>query len=146
MKTKLALRSMRSTHMYVSPFCHVYTTHEEKLQPSLTRFFRHLSRSPTSSLERHNWLIQVPPLTPAPALASSPAPSPLEAFSWAEGSMFGPEDMLGTAPRTTSAGEDARARRAPDVKAIVFTIRVYLTLLAELGPGDTRRARGGGRF
>jgi len=119
---------------------------EEKLQPSPTRFFRRLS--PSSPVERHNWLIQVLPPTPVPASASSQVPSPLEELSWAEG-MFGPEDMLGTAPRPAPPEprpervrvrvERQTLRRLPRTGAIVFTIRVYLTPLADLGPGEAER-------
>jgi len=123
--------------------------YEEKLQPSLTRFFRRFS--PTSPIERHNWLIQVLPPTPITASAPSPAPSPLEELSWAEGT-FGPEDMLGTAPRPDPPEprpermrvrvERQTLRRLPRTGAIVFTIRVYLTPLTELGPGEAGRLGG----
>ena len=113
---------------------------EEKLQPSLTRFFRRLS--PASPVERHNWSIQVLPST------SVPTPSQLEELAWAEGT-FGPEDTFGTAPSPTPPKplpERMRLRverqtllRLPRTGAVVFTIRVYLTPLTELGPGEARR-------
>lgn len=123
-------------------------TDEEKLQLSLTRFFRRLS--PSSPVERNNWIIQV--LPPMPAQSSSPsspaAPSQLEELAWAEGT-FGPEDMHGAGARPappTPLPERMRLRverqtlrRLPRSGAIVFTIRVYLTPLVELGPGEAGR-------
>ena len=63
--------------------------------------------------------------------------------------MFGPEDMLGTAPRPAPPEprpervrvrvERQTLRRLPRTGAIVFTIRVYLTPLADLGPGEAER-------
>jgi len=118
--------------------------YKEKLQPSLTRFFRRLS--PSSPVERNNWVIQV--LPPVPALSSSPAPSQLEELAWAEG-MYGPEEMHGAEPRPAPPEplpermrlrvEHQTLRRLPRSGAIVFTIRVYLTPLAELGPGEAGR-------
>jgi hypothetical protein len=110
---------------------------EEKLQPSLTRFFRRLS--PGSPVERNNWFIQVLPPT------SATSHSPLEELAWAEGT-FGPEDMFGTASlpsppkplpeRMRLRVERQTLRRLPRTGAIVFTIRVYLTPLTELGPSE----------
>lgn len=113
---------------------------EEKLQPSLTRFFRRLS--PNSPVERKNWFIQVLPPT------SAPTPSRLEELAWAEGT-YGPEDMLGKAPgpappeplpdRMRLRVERQSLRRLPRSGAIVFTIRVYMMPLMELGPGEAGR-------
>jgi len=113
---------------------------EEKLQPSLTRFFRRLS--PNSPVERKNWFIQVLPPT------SAPAPSQLEELAWAEGT-YGPEDMLDKAPRPAPPEplpermrlrvERQTLRRLPRSGAIVFTIRVYMTPLTELGPDEARQ-------
>ncbi|KAI9510949.1 hypothetical protein F5148DRAFT_975923, partial [Russula earlei] len=115
--------------------------YEEKLQPSLTRFFRRLS--PSTPVERRNWLIQVLPPTPAPEPSS-----PLEELAWAEGT-YGPEDMFGSVPRPEPPEprpermrlrvERQTLRRLPRSGAIVFTIRVYLTPLVELGPGEAGR-------
>jgi Protein of unknown function (DUF3445) len=117
---------------------------KEKLQPSLTRFFRRLS--PSSPVERHNWIIQV--LPPVSASSSYPAPSQLEELAWAEGT-YGPEGTYGTGPRPEPPKplpermrlrvERQTLRRLPRSGAIVFTIRVYLTPLAELGPGEAGR-------
>lgn len=114
---------------------------KEKLQPSLTRFFRRLS--PSSPVERNNWQIQVLPPTLAP-----PAPSQLEELAWAEGT-YGPEEVYGSGPRPGPPKplpermrlrvEHQTLRRLPRSGAIVFTIRVYLTPLAELGPGEAGR-------
>ena len=112
---------------------------EEKLQPSLTRFFRRLS--PNSPVERKNWFIQVLPPT------STPIPSRLEELAWAGGT-YGPEDMLGKAPaappeprpeRMRLRVERQTLRRLPRSGAIVFTIRVYMTPLTELGSGEAGR-------
>ena len=113
---------------------------KEKLQPSLDRFFRRLS--PSSPVERNNWIIQVLPPTAAPT------PFPLEELAWAEGT-YGPEDMFGTGPRPMPPNplpermrlrvERQTLRRLPRTGAIVFTIRVYLTPLTELGPGEAGR-------
>jgi hypothetical protein len=90
---------------------------------------------------------------PAAAPSSLPSPSPaapsqLEELAWAEGT-YGPEDMHGAGPRpapVTPLPERMRLRverqtlrRLPRSGAIVFTIRVYLTPLAELGPGEAGR-------
>jgi hypothetical protein len=117
---------------------------EEKLQPSLTRFFRRLS--PSSPVQRNNWFIQVLPPTPAASL--SPIPSQLEELAWSEGTL-GPEDMLGAGQRPEPPKplpermrlrvERQTLRRLPRSGAIVFTIRVYMTPLAELGPGEAGR-------
>lgn len=63
--------------------------------------------------------------------------------------MLGPEDALGTVPRPAPPKplpermrlrvERQTLRRLPRSGAIVFTIRVYLTPLAELGPGESGR-------
>lgn len=113
---------------------------EEKLQPSLTRFFRRLS--PNAPVERKNWFIQVLPPT------SAPTPSRLEELAWAEGT-YGSENMLGKAPgpappeplpdRMRLRVERQTLRRLPRSGAIVFTIRVYMTPLMELGPGEAGR-------
>lgn len=113
---------------------------EEKLQPSLTRFFRRLS--PNSPVERKNWFIQVLPPS------SAPTRSQLEELAWAEGT-YGPEDMLGEAPRPAPPEplpekmrlrvERQTLRRLPRSGAIVFTIRVYMTPLTELGPDEAGR-------
>ena len=113
---------------------------EEKLQPSLTRFFHRLS--PDSPVERKNWFIQVLPPT------SAPTPSQLEELAWAEGT-YGPEDILGKAPlpappeplpeRMRLRVERQTLRRLPRSGAIVFTIRVYMTPLTELGPDEAGR-------
>jgi hypothetical protein len=115
-------------------------TDEEKLQPSLTRFFRRLS--PSSPVERNNWVIQVLPPT------SAPTPALLEELAWAEGTC-GPEDMFGTGrgpvppkplpERMRLRVERQTLLRLPRTGAIVFTIRVYLTPLTELGPGEAGR-------
>ena len=117
---------------------------EEKLQPSLTRFFRRLS--PSSPVQRNNWSIQVLPPTPTPSL--SPIPLQLEELAWSEGTL-GPEDMLGVGQRPEPPKplperirlrvERQTLRRLPRSGAIVFTIRVYMTPLAELGPGEAGR-------
>ena len=116
---------------------------EEKLQPSLTRFFRRVT--PSSPVQRNNWFIQVLPPTPATSL--SPIPSQLEELDWSEGTL-GPEDMLGVGQRPELPKplpermrlrvERQTLRRLPRSGAIVFTIRVYMTPL-ELGPGETGR-------
>ena len=120
----------------------------EKLQPSLTRFFRRLS--PSAPVARNNWLIQVLPPTPVPAFSpqSLDARAPLEELAWAEGT-FGPEDTLGASPRPAPPRplpermrlrvERQTLRRLPRSGAIVFTIRVYMTPLAELEPGEAGR-------
>jgi len=117
---------------------------EEKLQPSLTRFFRRLS--PSTPIQRNNWFIHVLPPTPAPS--SSPTPSQLEELDWSEATL-GPEDMLGSGPRPEPPKplpermrlrvERQTLRRLPRTGAIVFTIRVYMTPFAELGPGEAGR-------
>jgi hypothetical protein len=114
---------------------------EEKLQPSLTRFFRRLA--PNSPAARNNWLIQV--LPPSPSHAHAPA---LEELAWAEGGV-GPEDTFRTTPRPAPPQpvpermrlrvEHQTLRRLPRSGAVVFTIRVYLTPLAELGHGEVGR-------
>lgn len=116
--------------------------YEEKLQPSLTRFFRRLS--PSSPVQRNNWIIQVLPPTPVP----TEIPSQLEELAWCE-STHGPEDMLGAGQRPEPSKplpermrlrvERQTLRRLPRSGAIVFTIRVYMTPLAELGPGEAGR-------
>lgn len=123
-------------------------TDAEKLQPSLTRFFRRLS--PSAPVARNNWLIQVLPQTPVPASSpqSPDARVPLEELTWAEGTL-GPEDSLGASPRPAPPKplpermrlrvERQTLRRLPRSGAIVFTIRVYMTPLAELGPGEAGR-------
>ena len=113
---------------------------EEKLQPSLTRFFRRLS--PNSPVERKNWFIQVLPPS------SAPTPSLLEELAWAEGTC-GSEEMLGKAlgpappeplpDRMRLRVERQTLRRLPRSGAIVFTIRVYMTPLTELGPDEAGR-------
>jgi Protein of unknown function (DUF3445) len=119
----------------------------DKLQPSLTRFFRRLS--PSAPVERNNWLIQVLPPTPVPASSpQSDARTPLEELTWAEGTL-GPEDTLGASPRPAPPKplpermrlrvERQTLRRLPRSGAIVFTIRVYMTPLAVLGPGEAGR-------
>jgi Protein of unknown function (DUF3445) len=120
----------------------------DKLQPSLTRFFGRLS--PSTPVARNNWLIQVLPPTPVPATwpQSSDAREPLEELAWAEGT-FGPEDTLGTCPRPAPPEplpermrlrvEHQTLRRLPRSGAIVFTIRVYMTPLEELEPGEAGR-------
>jgi hypothetical protein len=120
----------------------------DKLQPSLTRFFRRLS--PSTPVARNNWLIQVLPPTPVPASSqqSSDAREPLEELAWAEGTL-GPEDFLGTCPRPAPPEplpermrlrvEHQTLRRLPRSGAIVFTIRVYMTPLEELETGEAGR-------
>jgi len=116
---------------------------EEKLQSSLTRFFRRLS--PSSPVQRNNWFIQVLPLTPTPAPSLSSIPSQLEELAWSEGTL-GPEDMLGVGQRPEPPKplperirlrvERQTLRRLPRSGAIVFTIGVYVTPLSELGPSE----------
>ncbi|KAH9970822.1 hypothetical protein BGW80DRAFT_1446720 [Lactifluus volemus] len=79
---------------------------------------------------------------------SSDAREPLEELAWAEGT-FGPEDTLGTCPRPAPPEplpermrlrvEHQTLRRLPRSGAIVFTIRVYMTPLEELEPGEAGR-------
>jgi len=117
--------------------------YEEKLQPSLTRFFRRLS--PDTPVARSNWLVQVLPPSSSPTHAHPPA---LEELAWAEGGV-GPEDTFRTTPRPTPPPptpermrlrvERQTLRRLPRSGAVVFTIRVYLTPLAELGRGEAGR-------
>ncbi len=117
---------------------------EEKLHPSLTRFLRRLTLS--SAIQRNNWFIQV--LLPMPAPSSSPTPSQPEEFAWSEGTLV-PKDMLGAGPRPEPPkplpdGMRLRVERQalrwlPRSGAIVFTIRVYMTPLADLGPGKAGR-------
>jgi hypothetical protein len=134
----------RHSTFFPPPYTQLTRVDEEKLQPSLTRFFRRLSSS--SPVERNNWIIQV--LPPMPAPSSSLEHSQLEELAWAEGT-FGPEDMLAAGPRPAPPKplpermrlrvERQTLRRLPRSGAIVFTIRVYLTPLAELGPGEAGR-------
>jgi hypothetical protein len=97
--------------------------------------------APDSPVARNNWLIQV--------LPSSPLPSHhLEELAWAEGGV-GPEDTFHVTPRPAPPPpipermrlrvEHQTLRRLPRSGAIVFTIRVYLTPLAELGHGEAGR-------
>ena len=113
---------------------------EEKLQPSLTRFFRRLT--PDSPVSRNNWLMQVLPPSPAHHAHA------LEELAWAEGGA-GPEDTFRKTPRPAPPPpipermrlrvEHQTLRRLPRSGAVVFTIRVYLTPLAELGHGEAGR-------
>lgn len=117
--------------------------YEEKLQPSLTRFFRRMT--PDAPVARNNWLVQVLPPSPSPSHAHAPA---LEELAWAEGGA-GPEDTFRTAPRPAPPPpmpermrlrvEHQTLRRLPRSGAVVFTIRVYLTPLEELGHGEAGR-------
>ena len=114
---------------------------EEKPQPSLTRFFRRMT--PNSPVVRNNWLIQVLPSEPSPSSSHA-----LEELAWAEGGA-GPEDTFRVTPRPTPPPpisermwlrvEHQTLRRLPRSGAIVITIRVYLTALAELGRGEAGR-------
>jgi len=115
--------------------------YEEKLQPSLTRFFRRMA--PDSPVARDNWLVQVLPPSPSPGHAHA-----LEELAWAEGGV-GPEDTFRVTPRPAPPPpipermrlrvEHQTLRRLPRSGAIVFTIRVYLTALAELEHGEAGR-------
>jgi hypothetical protein len=115
---------------------------EEKLQPSLTRFFRRLA--PDTPVSRTNWLIQVLP----PSSSESHTHTHLEELAWAEGGV-GPEETFRTTPRPTPPPpipermrlrvERQTLRRLPRTGAVVFTIRVYLTPLEELGRGEAGR-------
>lgn len=77
----------------------------------------------------------------------APAPA-LEELAWAEGSS-GPEATFRTTPRPAPPPpipermrlrvERQTLRRLPRSGAVVFTIRVYLTPLAELGHGEAGR-------
>ncbi|KAH9165438.1 hypothetical protein EDB89DRAFT_2134473 [Lactarius sanguifluus] len=117
--------------------------YEEKLQPSLTRFFRRMT--PDAPVARNNWLVQVLPPSPSPSHAHAPA---LEELAWAEGGA-GPEDTFRTTPRPAPPPpmpermrlrvERQTLRRLPRSGAVVFTIRVYLTPLEELGHGEAGR-------
>ena len=99
--------------------------------------------TPDSPVARNNWLIQV--------LSSEPSPlhsHALEELAWAEGGA-GPEDTFRVTPRPAPPPpipermrlrvEHQTLRRLPRSGAIVFTIRVYLTALAELGRGEAGR-------
>ena len=118
---------------------HTHLPDEEKLQPSLTRFFRRLA--PDTPVSRTNWLIQVLP-------RSSDSHTHLEELAWAEGGV-GPEETFRTTPRPAPPPpipermrlrvERQTLRRLPRSGAVVFTIRVYLTPLAELGNGEAGR-------
>lgn len=118
---------------------HTHLLDEEKLQPSLTRFFRRLA--PDTPVSRTNWLIQVLP-------PSSDSHTNLEELAWAEGGV-GPEETFRTTPRPAPPPpipermrlrvERQTLRRLPRSGAVVFTIRVYLTPLAELGNGEAGR-------
>ncbi|KAI9448577.1 hypothetical protein H4582DRAFT_99939 [Lactarius indigo] len=118
--------------------------YKEKLQPSLTRFFQRMS--PGAPVARNNWLVQV--LPPSPSQVHAPA---LEELAWAEGGA-GPEDTFRTTPRPAPPPpnpermrlrvERQTLRRLPRSGAVVFTIRVYLTPLEELGHGEAGRLAG----
>ncbi|KAF8270890.1 hypothetical protein EI94DRAFT_1721826 [Lactarius quietus] len=104
------------------------STQPEKLQPSLTRFFRRLS--PDTPVARSNWLVQVLPPSSSPTHTHPPA---LEELAWAEGGV-GPEDTFRTTPRPTPPPptpermrlrvERQTLRRLPRSGAVVFTIRL----------------------
>ena len=116
-------------------------TDEEKLQSSLTRFFRRLA--PDTPVSRINWLIQV-----LPPSSTTESHTHLEELAWAEGGA-GPEETFRTTPRPAPPPpipermrlrvERQTLRRLPRSGAVVFTIRVYLTPLEELGNGEAGR-------
>ncbi|KAI0260947.1 hypothetical protein BC834DRAFT_831022, partial [Gloeopeniophorella convolvens] len=116
--------------------------YEEKLQPSLTRFFWRMT--PHTPVVRNNWALQVLPPTPSPAHG----PAPLEELAWVGGT-YGAEDLLHTGARPAPPDplpqrmrlrvERQTLRRLPRTGAIVFTIRVYLTPLDALGAGEVGR-------
>ena len=102
--------------------------------------------TPDSPVARNNWLVQV--LPPSPSDSRAPA---LEELAWAEGGA-GPEDTFRKTPRPTPPApipermrlrvERQTLRRLPRSGAVVFTIRVYLTPLEELGHGEAGRLAG----
>ena len=99
--------------------------------------------TPDSPLARNNRLIQVLPSEPSPSSSHA-----LEGLAWAEGGA-GPEDTFRVTPRPAPPPpipermrlrvEHQTLRRLPRSGAIVFTIRVYLTALAELRRSEAGR-------